>query len=71
MKSIVLLILAAVFTVLVKAQLKPAAAGFDTVRSSIAHRKIDTISYTLKTVGSNRIYLIVTPTGFSNPKKYP
>lgn len=71
MKSIVLFVLADVFIFSVKAQFKPAAAGFDTVRSNIAHRKIDTISYTSKTVGSNRIYLIVTPTGFSNPKKYP
>ena len=51
--------------------LKPASAGFDTVRSNIAHGNIDTIIYTSKTVDSKRRALIYTPPGFAKKKKYP
>ena len=44
---------------------KPAPAGFDTVRSAIAHGNIDTITYASKTVGTKRRTLIYTPPGFS------
>lgn len=70
-KSIALLTLAAGLTIAVAAQVKPAALGFDTVRNNIAYGKIDTISYTSKTVGTNRRSLIYTPPGFSTTKKYP
>lgn len=70
-KSIVLLTLAAGLTIAVAAQVKPAAPGFDTIRNNIAHGKIDTVSYTSKTVGTNRRSLIYTPPGFSKTKKYP
>lgn len=70
-KSIVLLTLAAGLTIAVAAQVKPAAPGFDTIRNNIAHGKIDTVSYTSKTVGTNRRSLIYTPPGFSKTKKFP
>src|ERR1035437_9773854 len=49
----------------------PAPIGFDIVRESIPHGKIDTITYFSKTVGNNRKTLIYTPPGFSKEKKYP
>jgi len=51
--------------------LKPAVRGFDTVRSTIAHGKIDTVLYNSKTVGTKRKATIYTPPGFSKSKKYP
>ncbi len=69
-KNILLLAITTAFTFGAVAQVKPAAAGFDTVRN-IAHGKIDTISYPSKTVGTNRRSLIYTPPGFSKTKKYP
>jgi enterochelin esterase-like enzyme len=50
---------------------KQAPAGFDTLRSGIPHGKIDTISYTSGTVGTQRKALVYTPPGFSRKKKYP
>ena len=50
---------------------KQAPLGFDSLRAAIAHGKIDSISYTSKTVGTNRKALIYTPPGFSKDKKYP
>lgn len=55
----------------VTAQVKPAGYGFDTLRANIAHGKLDSISYTSKTVGTKRKALIYTPPGFSKSKKYP
>ncbi|GAA3956464.1 alpha/beta hydrolase [Chitinophaga oryziterrae] len=49
---------------------KQAPAGFDSLRADILHGKIDTISYTSKTVGTQRRALIYTPPGFSKKKKY-
>jgi enterochelin esterase-like enzyme len=48
-----------------------APPDFDAVRKSIAHGKLDTVSYPSKTVGVNRKALVYTPPGFSNSKKYP
>jgi len=44
---------------------------FDVVKENIPHGKIDTISYTSKTVGVSRRALIYTPPGYSKKKKYP
>jgi enterochelin esterase-like enzyme len=49
----------------------PAPLGFDIVRESIPHGKIDSITYNSKTVGCNRKALIYTPPGYSKDKKYP
>ena len=49
----------------------PAPLGFDIVRESISHGKIDTITYKSKTVGAIRKALIYTPPGYSVNKKYP
>jgi enterochelin esterase-like enzyme len=49
----------------------PAPAGFDIFRQSIAHGKIDTITYNSKTVGNTRKALIYTPPGYSKEIKYP
>jgi enterochelin esterase-like enzyme len=51
--------------------LKHAPVGFDSLRTGIAHGKIDTISYFSKTVGKNRRALIYTPPAYSKSKKYP
>lgn len=50
---------------------KEAPKGFDVPRTEIAHGKIDTITYSSKTVGTNRRALIYTPPGYSKSKKYP
>jgi len=49
----------------------PAPIGFDIIRESIPHGKIDTITYKSKTVGTNRRALIYTPPGYTVNKKYP
>jgi enterochelin esterase-like enzyme len=50
---------------------KYAPSSFDSLRTTIAHGKIDTISYSSKTVGVKRKVLVYTPPGFSKKKKYP
>jgi len=50
---------------------KHAPEGFDSPRASVAHGKIDTITYASKTVGANRRALIYTPPAYSKGKKYP
>lgn len=50
---------------------KQAPSGFDSVRADISRGKIDTITYTSKTVGTNRRATIYTPPAFSKKKKYP
>lgn len=49
----------------------PAPAGFDVVRESIAHGKIDTVTYLSKTVGVSRKALVYTPPGYSKGTKLP
>ncbi|HWI89809.1 MAG TPA: alpha/beta hydrolase-fold protein [Flavisolibacter sp.] len=44
---------------------------FDVVKENIPHGKLDTISYSSKTVGATRRALIYTPPGYSKKKKYP
>src|SRR5688500_1294349 len=51
--------------------LKEAPKGFDSLRTDIAHGKIDTITYDSKTVGVKRRALVYMPPGFSKNKKYP
>jgi enterochelin esterase-like enzyme len=50
---------------------KQAPIGFDSVRTAIAHGKIDSIRYPSATVGGTRKALIYTPPGYSHDKKYP
>ena len=50
---------------------KHAPMGFDIIRTSIPHGKIDTVSYTSQTVGVIRRALVYTPPSFSKEKKYP
>src|SRR5687767_6363844 len=50
---------------------KPGQPGFDILRDSIAHGKIDTIIYKSKTVDTIRRALIYTPPGYSKKKNYP
>lgn len=45
--------------------------GFDIAVPNIAHGTIDTITYSSKTVGTNRKALVYTPPGYSKKKKYP
>jgi enterochelin esterase-like enzyme len=50
---------------------KHAPVGYDSLRSEIAHGKIDSVKYESKTVGTIRKAIIYTPPGFSEEKKYP
>ncbi|MGD8781111.1 MAG: alpha/beta hydrolase-fold protein [Ignavibacteria bacterium] len=50
---------------------KHAPAGFDSLRTGIAHGKIDSIYYNSETVGTKRKAMIYTPPGYSKDKKYP
>jgi enterochelin esterase-like enzyme len=52
-------------------QVPPPSPGFDVFKADIPHGKIDTISYSSKTVGTTRRALIYTPPGYSKKKKYP
>jgi len=49
----------------------PAPLGYDIIRESIPHGKIDTVVYYSKTVGVKRKTLVYTPPGFQKDKKYP
>jgi enterochelin esterase-like enzyme len=50
---------------------KPGPPGYDVLRDSIAHGKIDTVTYKSKTVDTLRRTLIYTPPGYSKKNKYP
>ena len=50
---------------------KHAPLGFDSLRTDIAHGKIDSVYYDSKTVGTKRKAMIYTPPGYSKNKKYP
>ena len=45
--------------------------GFDVIQSAIPHGKIDTLTYSSKTVGNNRKVLVYTPPGYAKQLKYP
>jgi enterochelin esterase-like enzyme len=72
-KLIVLFALPVVIILTANSQdiVKHAPAGFDSLRTGIAHGKIDSISYPSKTVGSTRKALIYLPPDYSKNKKYP
>src|SRR6188472_3882663 len=74
MKQVILLAFAAfIFYLPASSQeiIKQAPAGFDSLRATIPHGKIDTIKYESKTVGTIRRTLIYTPPGYSKKNKYP
>src|SRR5436190_13160159 len=74
MKQLIFLVFAVfVFDLSVCSQeiIKQAPPGFDSLHAGIPHGRIDTISYSSKTVGANRRALIYTPPGFSKKEKYP
>jgi enterochelin esterase-like enzyme len=50
---------------------KHAPQGFDAIRSGIPHGKIDTVSYTSKTVSATRRALVYTPPSFFKGGRYP
>jgi enterochelin esterase-like enzyme len=50
---------------------QPASKGFDTLRPSIPHGRIDTLVYNSTTVGTKRKAIIYLPPAFSKNKKYP
>lgn len=50
---------------------KEAPPGFDQTRNGVSRGKIDTITYSSKTVGNDRKVLVYTPPGFSKKGKYP
>src|SRR6476659_4156585 len=50
---------------------KVAPRGFDSMRVDIPHGKIDSVTYSSKTVGTTRKAIIYTPPGLSAKQKYP
>jgi len=64
-------LIAVIFTANSQNIVKHAPLGFDSLRTGIAHGKIDTISYMSKTVGKNRRAIIYIPPAYSKSKKYP
>jgi enterochelin esterase-like enzyme len=72
MKQVMLsLLVAVIFSLHGSSQIVEMPAGFDNVKENIPHGKIDTVSYSSKTVGTIRRALIYTPPGYSKKKKYP
>lgn len=51
--------------------IQPASTGFDVAKENIPHGKIDSVTYTSSTVGTERKLLVYTPPGYSKTKKYP
>jgi enterochelin esterase-like enzyme len=45
--------------------------GYDAFHSEIAHGRLDTISYTSKSVDTTRQAVVYLPPGYSSAKKYP
>ncbi|WP_276365467.1 alpha/beta hydrolase-fold protein [Chryseolinea sp. H1M3-3] len=60
-----------VFTGYAQEIIKHAPEGFDVAQATFAHGKIDTVSYSSKTVGVTRKMLVYTPPGYSKKIKYP
>jgi enterochelin esterase-like enzyme len=56
---------------LAQERLPEAKEGFDVAKAGIAHGKIDSISYSSKTVGTQRKALIYMPPGYTKNKRYP
>ena len=72
-QSLLLIAMPVLFSISVYAQkpVAPATPGFDVENATIAHGKIDTITYYSNTVGTNRKAVTYTPPGYSKNKKYP
>ena len=64
-------ILLSASSVFAQPTVKEAPKGFDQPTAGIATGKLDSISYTSKTVGTVRKALVYTPPGYSKRKKYP
>jgi len=69
-RSLLITITLAMYLGAANAQTK-APAGFDELNSSIAHGKLDTVSYDSKTVGVKRHAVVYLPPSYSKNKKYP
>jgi enterochelin esterase-like enzyme len=54
-----------------RAQTGQAPAGFDELNSTIAHGKLDTVTYDSKTVGTKRHAVVYLPPNYNKQKKYP
>ncbi|NCA80541.1 MAG: esterase, partial [Sphingobacteriia bacterium] len=65
------LLLIGTLNFMAQGQVGPAREGYDVLRNSILHGKIDTVQYTSKTVGTERTTLVYTPPGYTTDKKYP
>ena len=52
-------------------QLQQAPAGFDDFNPSIAHGRLDTITYDSRTVGSKRHAVVYLPPGYQKKNRYP
>ena len=69
--SLIILFLAGVLVIQAQEDFKNVSTGFDTQRAGIAQGKIDTLTYSSKTVGCKRRALIYTPPGYNKKTKYP
>lgn len=68
---LIILSLTIASTALAQTRVPQATGNFDVAQTSIPHGKIDTITYSSKTVGTQRRALIYTPPGYAKNKKYP
>ncbi len=69
--ALVFILLASLPLLMAQTSTKQAPVGFDAVRPTIPHGKIDTIQYVSTTVGTTRRALLYTPPGFSPENEYP
>lgn len=59
------------FLAMSQPNLQHSPAGFDTYREGTAHGKLDTITYTSQTVGTQRRAVVYLPPGYTAKNKYP
>ena len=64
-------LLSAVFGAHAQEKISQMPIGYDSLRTGIPHGRLDSITYTSKTVGATRKALVYTPPGYSSKKKYP
>lgn len=71
MASLVILCLTVATAANAQNRVPEAQGDFDVAKAGIPHGKLDSVSYTSKTVGTQRKALIYTPPGYTKSKKYP
>jgi len=54
-----------------QSRIPEASGNFDVAKDNVPHGKLDSVTYSSKTVGTQRKALIYTPPGYARNKKYP